>query len=162
MRTKTGERSGGWETGAREEEPDFKWAVEWLVQRRGQRRAASLLGVDRKTVALALRRKRLTARMTHAVQTLMARVDDPEVQEVMPLDRMESQIRLLLESMGEVEDVVEGLTRRVKALEEAQSEAAAPGTVRQRAMPCDVAGQAAVAERPLQDVTGTACTGRHT
>ena len=125
MRTKTGERSGGREAGAREDEPDFKWAVEWLVQRRGQRRAASLLGVDRKTVALALRRKRLTARMNHAVQTLMARVDDPEAREVMPLDRMESQIRLLLESMGEVEDLVEGLTLRVAALEEAQSGAQA-------------------------------------
>ena len=126
MRTKTGERTSGRETGVHEDVPDFKWAVEWLVQRKGQRRTASLLGVDRKTVALALRRKRLTARMTHAVQTLMARVDDPDVQEVMPLDRMESQIRLLLESMGEMEDLVEGLTRRVEALEEAQSEAESP------------------------------------
>lgn len=130
MRARTVESNGGGETGAHEDAPDFKWAVEWLVQRRGQRRAASLLGVDRKTVALALRRKRLTARMNHAVQTLMARVDDPEAREVMPLDRMESQIRFLLESMGEVEDLVEGLTRRVAALEEAQSparaEAAAP------------------------------------
>ena len=130
MRTKTGERKGGRETGTHEDEPDLKWAVEWLVKRRGQRRAASLLGVDRKTVALALRRKRLTARMTHAVQTLMARVDDPTGQEVMPLDRMESQMRFLLESVAEVEDLVEGLTLRVKALEKAQSrgqaEAAAP------------------------------------
>ena len=76
-------------------------------------------------LALALRRKRLTARMTHAVQTLMARVDDPEAQEVMPLDRMESQIRFLLESMSEVEDLVEGLTLRVEASEEAQSRAQA-------------------------------------
>ena len=75
--------------------------------------------------ALALRRKRLTARMNHAVQTLMAKVDDPEAREVMPLDRMESQIRFLLESMGEVEDLVEGLTRRVAALEEARSPARA-------------------------------------
>ena len=125
MRTKTEKSNDGGETGAHEDEPDFKWAVEWLVQRRGQRRAASLLGVDRKTVALALRRKRLTARMNHAVQTLMARVDDPEAREVMPLDRMESQVRFLLESMGEVEDLVEGLARRVAALEEAQSPAKA-------------------------------------
>ena len=130
MKSKTGERKDGRETEGHEEDPDFKWAVEWLVRRRGQRRAASLLGVDRKTVTRALRRKRLTARMNHAVQTLMARVDDPEAQEAMPLDRMESQIRFLLESMDEVEDLLEGLTLRVKALEEAQSpaqaEAAAP------------------------------------
>ena len=116
-----GERKDGRQTEGHEEDPDFKWAVEWLVKRRGQRRAASLLGVDRKTVARALRRKRLTARMNHAVQTLMARVDDPEAQEAMPLDRMESQIRFLLESMGELEDLLEGLTLRVQALEEAQS-----------------------------------------
>ena len=64
-------------------------------------------------------------------------MDDPDVQEVMPLDRMESQIRLLLESMGEVEDLVEGLTRRVKALEEAQSmaqpEAESPARVKRGA-----------------------------
>ena len=121
MRSRMGESKGGRETEAHEDAPDFKWAVEWLVQRRGQRGAASLLGVDRKTVTRALRRKRLTARMNHAVQTLMARVDDPEAQEAMPLDRMESQIRFLLESMGEVEDMVEGLTLRVESLEEAQS-----------------------------------------
>ena len=131
MRSRMAESRGGRETEAHEDDPDFKWAVEWLVRRRGQRRAASLLGVDRKTVARALRRKRLTARMNHAVQTLMARVDDPEAQEAMPLDRMKSQIRFLLESMGEVEDLLERLTLRVGALEEAQSlaraEVAAPG-----------------------------------
>ena len=123
MRSKTGESVGGRETGAQEDDPDFKWAVEWLVRRRGQRRAARLLGVDRKTVVRALGRKRLTARMNHAVQTLMTRVDDPEAQEAMPLDRMESHIRFLLESMGEVEDLVEGLILRVEVLEEAQSPA---------------------------------------
>lgn len=121
MRSKTGESNGGRQPGARSGDPDLKWAVEWLVRRRGQRRAASLLGVDRKTVALALRRERLTPRMTYAVQTLMAGVDDPETREATPLDRMESQIRSLMESMAEVEDLVEGLTLRVKALEEAQS-----------------------------------------
>ena len=123
MSSKTAERNGGRQTGARADDPDLKWAVEYLVKRRGQRRAASLLGVDRKTVALALRRERLTPTMTYAVQTLMARVDDPDVQEVMPLDRMESQVRFLLESMGKLEDLVEGLTLRVQALEEAQSQA---------------------------------------
>ena len=121
MSSKTAERNGGRQTRARADDPDLKWAVEYLVKRRGQRRAASLLGVDRKTVALALRRERLTPTMTYAVQTLMARVDDPDVQEVMPLDRMESQIGFLLESMRKLEGLVEGLTLRVKALEEAQS-----------------------------------------
>ena len=125
MRTKTRAGDGGRQTGADAEEPDLKWAVKWLVERRGQRRAASLLGVDRKTVIRALRRKRLTARMTHAVQTLMARVDDPEAEEVMSWDRMREQVRFLLDSVGELEDLVEGLTRRIQALEEAQSMAQA-------------------------------------
>ena len=111
------ERDGGREA----HQPDFKWAVEYLVRERGQRRAAELLGVNRKTVALALRRDRLTARMNHAVQTLIARTDDPVGQEVMPLDRMESQIRFLLESVGDLDDLVEKLTRRVEALEEVQA-----------------------------------------
>ena len=130
MSSKTEDRNGGRQDGVRADEPDLKWAVEWLVKRRGQRRAAEMLGVDRKTVALALRRERLTTTMTYAVQTLMARVDDPDAEVVTPLDRMASQIGLLLESVGELEDLVEGLTRRVGALEEgqagAQGEAAAP------------------------------------
>ena len=131
MRSKMAERNDGRQTGASADDPDLKWAVEWLVKRKGQRRAAGLLGVDRKTVALALRRKRLTPRMTYAVQSLMARVDDPEAQEAMPLDRMESQVRVLLESTAELEELVEGLTLRVQALEETQSltqsETEAPG-----------------------------------
>ena len=107
------------------EQPDFKWAVEWLVKQSGQRRAAAILGVNRKTVALALRRDRLTSRMNHAVQTLIAKVDDPVAQEVMPLDRIESQIRFLLESMDELDDLIEKLTLRVEALEQAQSRAQA-------------------------------------
>ena len=102
-------------------EPDFKWAVEWLVKQQGQRRAAELLGVNRKTVALALRREGLTGRMNHAVQTLLAHLDDPVAQEVMPLDRIDSQIRSLLESIGELDDLIDGLTMRVEALEAAQS-----------------------------------------
>ena len=59
----------------------------------------------------------------------MARVDDPDTEEVTPLDRMESQIRLLVESVGELEGLVEGLTRRVEALEGAgaRAEAETPG-----------------------------------
>ena len=131
MRCKTAETTGGGQVGAHADEPDWKWAVDWLVKRRGQRRAAILLGVDRKTVIRALWRKRLTARMNHAIQTLMARVDDPDMQEAIPLERMESQLGVLMESVGELEDLVEGLTRRLEALEEAgagaQAEAAGPG-----------------------------------
>ena len=86
----------------------------------GQRRAAALLGVNRKTVALALRRERLTARMNHAVQTLLAR-DDHGGQPAMPLERMQSQIQSLLESMKELDRLVGKLTSRVRALEEAQA-----------------------------------------
>ena len=114
MERETVARDGGREV----EQPDFKWAVEYLVRVRGKSRAAEMLGVNRKTVDLALSRDRLTPRMNHAVQMLIAGTDDPEGQEVMPLDRMESQIRFLLESMGELEELVEKLTLRVEALEE--------------------------------------------
>ena len=117
MARETAERDGGREA----EQPDFKWAVEYLVRERGQRRVAKMLGVDRKTVVRALRRKRLTARMNHAVRTFMATTDDPLVQEGMPLDRMESQIRFLLESMDDLDELVEKLTMRVEALEKVQA-----------------------------------------
>ena len=52
------------ESRADDDQPDLKWVVEWLVEREGQRKTAALLGVNRKTVALALRRERLTGRMT--------------------------------------------------------------------------------------------------
>ena len=108
---------------AEPEQRDFKWAVEWLVRREGQRRTAEILGVNRKTVALALRRNKLTGRMNHAVQTLLANLDEPEKQRVMPLDRIESQINLLLESVEELDGLVEGLGLRVKALEDGQARA---------------------------------------
>ncbi len=56
--------NGGPASPADDSKPDLKWVVEWLVGREGQRRTAALLGVNRKTVALALRRERLTGRMT--------------------------------------------------------------------------------------------------
>ena len=116
----TAESSGDRERKTESGEPDFKWAVEHLVRERGQRRAAKLLGVNRKTVALALRRERLTGRMNHAVQTLLANLDDPAKQEAMPIDRIESQIGFLLEAMDEIDGLVEKLTLRVEALEVAQ------------------------------------------
>ena len=80
MAGKTTESNGRSESKAKAGQPDLKWAVEWLVKQQGQRRAAATLGVNRKTVALALRRERLTGRMTHAVQTLLANLDDPVAQ----------------------------------------------------------------------------------
>ena len=121
MRSKSEETGDRAEAEAKAGQPDYKWAVEWLVRKEGQRQAAKILGVNRKTVALALRRKQLTGRMNHAVQTLLANLDDPGNQEVMPLDRMASQIRLLFESVDELDRLVDGLTRRVDALEEVQT-----------------------------------------
>ena len=57
---------------ANDKPPDLKWVVEYLVQREGQRKTAALLGVNRKTVALALSRERLTDRMALAVHRFMA------------------------------------------------------------------------------------------
>ena len=121
MSSETTDGNGRRETGAHVDEPDFKWVVMWLVDQSGQRRAAEILGVDRKTVALALRRERLTPRMNHAVQTLLVHLDDPVAQEVMPLNRIDSQIKFLLESIGELDDLIDGLTLRVEALEKTQA-----------------------------------------
>ena len=77
MVSRKSKMNDGRESKADDSKPDLKWVVEWLVEREGQRRTAALLGVNRKTVALALRRERLTGRMTLAVQRLMANLDDP-------------------------------------------------------------------------------------
>ena len=72
MTSRQSKMSDGRASRAGDDQPDLKWVVEWLVEREGQRRTAALLGVNRKTVALALQRERLTGRMTLAVQRLMA------------------------------------------------------------------------------------------
>jgi len=100
--------------------PDLKWVVEWLVEREGQRKTAALLGVNRKTVALALRRERLTGRMHLAVQRLMANMDDPDWERTTPVDRLEARIQVALEVAHELAGLVENLTQRVAALEAAQ------------------------------------------
>ena len=112
---------------ADDDQPDLKWVVEWLVEREGQRRTAALLGVNRKTVALALRRERLTGRMTLAVQRLMANLDDPGWERTTPLDRLEARIRLAIEAVDELATLVESLTQRVEALEAAQTPKDAAG-----------------------------------
>ena len=115
-------RSGEGTSQAGDGQPDLKWAVEWLVKREGQRRTASLLGVNRKTVALALRRERLTGRMNLAVQRLMANLDDPGWERTTPLDRLEARIRLAIDGVDELARLVEELTRRVEALEAARED----------------------------------------
>ena len=105
---------------ADDDRPDLKWVVEWLIEREGQRKTAALLGVNRKTVALALRRERLTGRMNLAVRRLMANMDDPEWERTPPLDRLEARIQVALEVADELAALVESLTQRVEALEAAQ------------------------------------------
>ena len=112
--------SDGRASRADDDRPDLKWVVEWLVEREGQRKTAALLGVNRKTVALALRRERLTGKMALAVQRLMANVDDPEWERTPPLDRLEARIQVALEAAHELAALVESLTQRVEALEAAQ------------------------------------------
>ena len=107
---------------ADDNQPDLKWVVEWLVEREGQRKTAALLGVNRKTVAVALRRERLTGRMTLAVQRLMANLDDPGWERTTPLDRLEARIRLAIEAVDDLARLVERLTRRVEALEAAREQ----------------------------------------
>ena len=103
-----------------DKQPDLKWVVEYLVQREGQRKAAALLGVNRKTVALALGRERLTGRMALAVQRFMASLDDPDWERETPLDRLEARMRQAIKGVDDVRRQVEGLTERVEALEAAQ------------------------------------------
>ena len=92
--------------------PDLKWVVEYLVQREGQRRAAALLGVNRKTVALA-------------VQRYMASLDDPDEERTTPLDRLEARMRQAIKGVDDLRRLVGDLTERVEALEAGQQEDAA-------------------------------------
>ena len=110
-----------------DDQPDLKWVVERLVEREGQRPTAALLGVNRKTVALALQRERLTGRMTLAVQRLMANLDDPGWERTTLLDRLEARMRLAIEAVDDLAGQVERLTRRVEALEAAQTPKVAAG-----------------------------------
>lgn len=119
--------SDGRTSRADDDRPDLKWVVEWLVEREGQRKAAALLGVNRKTVALALRRERLTGRMNLAVQRLMSNMDDPEWERTTPVERLEARIQVALEVAHELAALVESLTQRVAALEAAKREDDAAG-----------------------------------
>ena len=112
--------SDGRASRADDDRPDLKWVVEWLVEREGQRKTAALLGVNQKTVALALRRERLTGRMNLAVRRLMSNMDDPGWEKTTPVDRLEARIQVALEVAHELAALVEGLTQRVEALEAAQ------------------------------------------
>ena len=103
-------------------QPDLKWVVEYLVQREGQRKTAALLGVNRKTVALALSRERLTGRMALAVQRFMASLDDPDWERETPLDKLEARMRQAIKGVDDLRRLVGDLTERVEALEAAQQE----------------------------------------
>ena len=127
MTSRKSKMSDGRESRADDDQPDLKWVVEWLVEREGQRKTAALLGVNRKTVALALRRERLTGRMTLAVQRLVPNLDDPGWERTTPLDRLEARMRLALEAVDELATLVESLTQRVEALEAAQTTGDAAG-----------------------------------
>ena len=100
--------------------PTSSGSLSGLVEREGQRRTAALLGVNRKTVALALRRERLTSRMNLAVQRLMSNMDDPGWEKTTPVERLEARIQVALEVAHELAGLVESLTQRVEALEAAQ------------------------------------------
>ncbi len=102
--------------------PDQKWVVEYLVQREGQRRTAALLGVNRKTVALALSKERLTSKMTLAVQRFMAGLDDPDGERTTPLDRLEGRMRQAIREVDDLRNLVDDLTERVEALEAAREQ----------------------------------------
>ena len=141
------ESDGRVEARPQDEQSDLKWVVGWLVKERGQRRAAKVLGVNRKTVALALRRERLTGRMNHAVQTFLAKSRDPERRHALPLDRMEAQITLmesqiasLGKSMDELYDLFDALTPRVETLEEVWTRAQAENGDEANAEDGDVVG----------------------
>ena len=121
MTSRKSKMSDGRASRAGDDQPDLKWVVEWLVEREGQRRTAALLGVNRKTVALALQRERLTGRMTLAVQRLMAKLDDPGWERTTPLDRLEARMRLAIEAVDDLAGQVGRLTGRVEALEAAQT-----------------------------------------
>ena len=119
------ESYGSAEAEPRDEQSDLKWVVEWLVKEKGQRRAAKALGVNRKTVALALRRERLTGRMNDAVQRYLYGPRGSEGRQEMSLDEIERRVSSLAESMDEIDDLVEALTLRVEALEEEWAQARA-------------------------------------
>ena len=112
--------SDGRASRADDDRADLTWVVEWLVEREGQRKAAALLGVNRKTVALALRRERLTGRMDLAVRRLMSGMDDPGLERTTPVERLEARIQVALEVAHELAALVESLTQRVEVLEAAQ------------------------------------------
>ena len=107
---------------ANDKPPDLKWVVEYLVQREGQRKTAALLGVNRKTVALALGRERLTGRMALAVQRFMAGMDDPDWVRDTPLDRLEARMRQAIKAVDDLRRQVDDLTERVEALEAAREQ----------------------------------------
>ena len=118
MTKEAAENRAGAEAEPRDEESDLKWAVEWLVKERGQRRGAKALGVNRKTVALALRRERLTGRMSYAIERYLHGPPGAARRWASAPDEIESGLRSLGESIDEIDDLIEALTLRVETLED--------------------------------------------
>ena len=85
---------------ADDDRPDLKWVVEWLGRagKNSGKDGRPLLGVNRKTVALALRRERLTGRMNLAVQRAHGQPGPIRSgRGTTPLDRLEARIQVALE-----------------------------------------------------------------
>ena len=72
-------------------------------------------------MALALSRERLTGRMALAVQRFMASLDDPDWERETPLDRLEERMRQAIKGVDDLRRLVGDLTKRVEALEAAQT-----------------------------------------
>ena len=106
-----------------QEEEKLRCTLTLLVEREGQRRTAEILGVDRKTVALALQRDGLTPRMRDAIERVMLRMENPERElgETSP-DILSEALRTLNSTVDDLVDEVKGLARRVEALEQGQSD----------------------------------------
>ena len=104
-----------------EEEEKLRCTLNLLVEREGQRRTAEILGVDRKTVALALQRDALTPRMRNAIERVMLRNPERELGETSP-DIVSEALKTLNSTVDDLVDEVKGLARRVEALEQGQSD----------------------------------------
>ena len=74
-----------------------QWGIKWLVEREEQRKTATLLGVNGKTVALALRWKQSTGRMSLATLQFMTNLDDPEWEGTPAQDRKKVRILVVFE-----------------------------------------------------------------
>ena len=101
-------------TGRTKREEDTRWVLEYLVRKEGQRRAASILRVDRKTVARDMERGTPGRAVQHAVERLLRELDGPtrgkQEQAVSPLDQ-------LVQTQDRNDEALRRLTDQVNRLE---------------------------------------------